>query len=249
MEEKRFGPLKLGKGDEGWVVVGCDTEVSTVRIPVAIDGEGVVAIGPNAFANCKKMREVIFPETEEYIDADVFGFEIGDYAFENCTSLLKISLPDITRCVWRGAFYGCSMLKRVGMPDCFVGAYVFYGCEKLVEVPKQRYISEGVFSHCKALADFPVKEGCRSIDEDAFYHCYGLVDVTIPSSVSTIEPMAFRSCYNLRRVTFESPEGWYVRSRYRGGEYELDLSDPEKNAKMLSGMDFDDGVSSWYKKQ
>lgn len=237
----------LRKGEEGWVVVGCDPEVSSVNIPVTVCGEPIVAIGGGAFANCNNLREVIFPETEEYVEADVLGFEIGEYAFENCISLLKISLPDILSCVWRGAFYGCSMLKKVEMPDCFVGSYAFYGCERLVEVPKLRSISEGVFSHCKALEIFPVEAGCRSIDEDAFYHCYGLVDIEIPASVARIEPMAFRSCYNLRSVTFEAPEGWHTSSRYRGGEFALDLSDPKKNAEMLSKMDFDDGVRSWYK--
>ena len=249
MKEKRFGPLKLNKIDEGWVVVSCNPEASTAHVPAKIGDEPVVAIGDHAFSGCGILREVTFDSTEAFVEADAFGFQIREYAFENCISLLRISLPWIVTSVHRGAFYGCSMLGKVEMPDCYVGPYAFCGCERLVKIPELTYISEGVFSHCEALSTFPVKNGCHTIDEDAFYHCYGLVDITIPASVVRIEPLAFRSCYNLRRVTFECPDGWRAKNRYMSGEARLDLSDPIKNAERLSKMDFDDGVSGWFRQE
>ena len=60
--------------------------------------------------------------------------------------------------------------------------------------------------------------------------------------------LAFRSCYGLKRVTFENPEGWYWTCVYNDTDYDLDLSNPEKNAEMLSTMDFDDGCGGWFRK-
>ena len=41
------------------------------------------------------------------------------------------------------------------------------------------------------------------------------------------------------------PDGWLVSNIYTSKLAELDLSDPKKNAEMLSKMDFDDGCGGW----
>ena len=244
----KHGVLTLACQDSEWRITECETDAVEVLIPAEVDGMPVTAIGECAFADCKRLAKVEFSDIIDYIDAGVILFEIGDYAFKNCISITEIELPEIVGFIGRGAFYECTSLRVADIPDCYVGPYAFYGCEALESVTPIRCISEGVFSHCKSLSVFPVAEGAKEIGEDAFYHCYCLVDITIPASVDVIEPLAFRSCKNLARVSFAAPEGWYCRSRYKRGEFPIDQSNPEKNAKKLSGMDFDDGVSGWYRK-
>ena len=175
-------------------------------------------------------------------------FEIGDSAFAGCTSLTAIELPDCVKSVGHGAFRGCTALKSVEMPTCYIYPYAFFECESLTTVSPVNNAAEGVFSHCKSLATLPITDRVEEIDESAFAHCYALTDIIIPKSVKSIVSLAFRNCHGLKTVTFEDTEGWYCRSRYKDGEFSLDVTDPTKNAKALAGMDFDDGITSWYKK-
>ena len=241
-----FLTFELNDSNTEYYLTSCAKDANTVTIPLEIEGIAVTKIDNRAFEDCTNLISVTFPDDVELQLRDE-SFEIGDYAFHRCTSLETVEVPYGVTSIGTGAFCDCTALKTADLPTnwIYVYSYAFYGCTSLESVTEIKYINEGVFSHCKALTVFPVKDGTEVISEDAFYHCYGLVDITIPASVTTIEPLAFRSCYNLKQVTFANPEGWRTYNRYTGKTYELDLSDPQRNAEMLSKMDFDDGVGAW----
>ena len=243
--------LRLNKSETAYTVTDCEQDAVEVTIPKEVDGVPVTGVGANAFKDCENLRSVIFPENDvdDFIEDKTFK-EIGDYAFSGCKSLRFVELPDWTWEIGRGAFCDCTALESAKFSDSvYVYSYAFYYCENLKEVTAVRHVNEGVFSHCKSLENFPVTSETTEIAEDAFEHCYALKEIVIPASVKRIEALAFRSCRGLKRVIFENPDGWYVNFRYMGQkERALDLSDPEKNAEMLSRQDFDDGVIAWYRK-
>jgi hypothetical protein len=253
MGKVKIGALTFTRNDaeDGYIVSGCDKDIEEMVIPKKVEGLPVRGIGENAFEDCEKLRLVILPENDvdSFINGETFQ-EIGEYAFSGCLALENIVIPEGVWTVARGAFYGCRALKTVEMPeDVYVGSYAFCHCENLKEITKIRHASEGAFSHCKSLEVFPVSSGVQEISEDAFEHCYALKEIVIPASVKSIEALAFRSCYGLQRVVFENPNGWFVEFRYMGQEERaLDVSDPLKNAEMLSRQDFDDGVIAGYRK-
>ena len=248
MEEFKLGPLTFTpiKDDTELSITKCDAYAVSVVIPLDVDGTPVSEIGESAFENCKRLREITFPNDLDLQMSDS-GLNIEDYAFSGCTSLTSITIPYGVRKLGRGAFSGCSALRHAELPEFIisVGDYAFSHCEALKTITPLSEINEGVFSHCKSLSVFPVSNTVSVISEDAFYHCYGLTKITIPESVRVIEPLAFRSCYSLKSVTFECPDGWVVSNIYTSKLAELDLSDPKKNAEMLSKMDFDDGCGGW----
>ncbi len=246
VKELGFLTFELKHSDTEYHLTSCDTDADSVTIPLEIDGIPVTKIGDRAFQDCTKLTSVTFPDDVELQLRDE-SLEIGDYAFRGCTSLKRIEVPYGVASIGWGAFCDCTSLEAADLPTnwIYVHPYAFYGCTSLETVTSIKTVNEGVFSHCKALSNFPVEDGTTVISEDAFYHCYGLVDITIPASVTTIEPLAFRSCYNLKRVTFADPEGWHTSNRYTKQSYKLDLSDPSRNAEMLSRMDFDDGTCAW----
>ena len=236
--------------DKTYLIVSeCEKDAVDVVIPDEIDGVPVGAIEANAFSDCKTLISVVVPDNPDTLReiADIYGFEIGDHAFDGCGALISVTLPYSVSSIGHGAFRYCTSLEEIWIPDCYIGPYAFCHCESLKKVNEIDIISDGMFSHCKSLETFPVMAGTKDIGEDAFEHCYALTEAVIPASVKRIEPMAFRNCHNLKSVIFESPEDWYSRSRYTGESRPIDLLDPEKNAHALKWMDFDDGCGGWYK--
>ena len=58
---------------------------------------------------------------------------IAGSAFEGCTSLTSIVIPDGVTAIGRYAFYGCSSLASIVIPDgvTAIGDYAFFGCSRL----------------------------------------------------------------------------------------------------------------------
>ena len=61
---------------------------------------------------------------------------IGDYAFEYCSSLTSITIPDSVTIIGSDAFRGCSSLTSITIPDSvtIIGSYAFYGCSSLTSI-------------------------------------------------------------------------------------------------------------------
>ena len=248
MSEKKIGKLTYREinGGTAYIVTECEKDAVEVEIPAKVDGLPVTAVWYHAFENCTLLEKVTFPEPteEDWVQGNTFD-EIGDYAFSGCSSLKEVEIPYCVHTIGRGAFYDCVSLRKATFGDIFVGSYAFSGCKKLEEVSPVDYVNEGVFRFCESLKELPVTKDLKEIGEDAFEHCYGLTEITIPATTRCIEGLAFRSCRGLKRVVFEEPNGWVWHCRYTDKDYPLDLSDPERNAKSLGEVDFDDGVSSW----
>ena len=62
--------------------------------------------------------------------------EIGSYAFENCTSLTSITIPNSVTIIGEEAFWGCTSLTSITIPNSVtsIGEWAFEYCYKLVEV-------------------------------------------------------------------------------------------------------------------
>ena len=247
--------VKLGKltficnDDDTYLVSACDKDATEVEIPTRVNNIAVTGICAHAFEDCTMLEKIVFPEFDEELYYDDKEFKtIGAYAFSGCSSLKSVEIPDTVFIIERGIFYSCTALESIILPrNCYISPYAFAHCSSLKELSPIPWASEGMLSHCKALGEITLLPSLKEIDEDAFEHT-GLVEITIPKNVKHIGQLAFRSCYNLKSVTFEDPEKWYWKCRYDDEIRPLDLSSPEKNAQMLSRMDFDDGVSYWFKK-
>ncbi|MFR6424692.1 MAG: leucine-rich repeat domain-containing protein [Oscillospiraceae bacterium] len=61
---------------------------------------------------------------------------IGGSAFDNCTSLTSVTIPDSVTSIGWYAFDGCTSLTSVTIPDSVtsIGRYAFDGCTSLTSV-------------------------------------------------------------------------------------------------------------------
>lgn len=70
----------------------------------------VLSIGYNTCKDCTALTSVTFAENSELT-------QIAISAFEGCTALKEIALPNTVTKIQARAFYGCSALTEVDLPD------------------------------------------------------------------------------------------------------------------------------------
>lgn len=190
--------------------------LQTILLP-----KSVTSIDDRAFSSCHSLNKVVIYENSVKT--------IGMAAFEYCSSLADIVLPEGVTTIARSAFWGCSSLSRIDLPEgvTTIGHSAFYGCEKLssVKLPNSLTTIEGfafyfckglvsvvipnsvksieyeAFNGCSALKSIVLPEGMTLIKKWTFADCSSLVDVTLPSTMTTLEYGAFENCTSLRSVT------------------------------------------------
>ena len=115
---------------------------------------------------------------------------IGDYAFDYCTGLTEVTIPNSVTSIGYSAFDGCRGLTSVtiGNSVTSIGSAAFHSCYGLTEVT--------------------IPNSVTSIGVNAFEGCSGLTEVTIPNSVTEIGHGAFRGCSGLIGVYITSIEAW-----------------------------------------
>ena len=135
---------------------------------------------------------------------------IGDCAFQSCISLTEVNIPKSVETIGDEAFETCDSLTEVTIPEgvTSIGVYAFQFCNSLPEVTIPEgvtSIGDGAFHGCRSLTEVTISEGVTSIGETTFAGCRSLTEVTIPKSVTSIGDCAFQSCSSLTKATI--PEG------------------------------------------
>ncbi len=150
--------------------------------------------------------------TSVIIPAEIDGLpvtSIGAWAFDNCTSLTSVEIPDSVTSIGAYAFYGCTSLISIEIPNSVINIETnpFSGCSSLesitVESGNEYYHS---IDNCIIkTATNTLIVGCKnsiipnsvtSIGNDAFYGCTSLTSIEIPNSVTSIGDWVF-TCTSL----------------------------------------------------
>ena len=159
--------------------------------------------GTVRITDCETGAEaVVIPDT---IDGKSVT-SIGWRAFEDCTSLTSITIPNGVTSIDGYAFSGCTSLTSITIPDSVtsIGDYAFYDCTSLksITIPDGvTSIGVSAFEDCTSLKSITIPDGVTSIGVSAFEDCTSLTSITIPNGVTSIGRMAFYGCTNLARVT------------------------------------------------
>ena len=110
---------------------------------------------------------------------------IGNSAFNNCSSLASVLIPESVTSISGYAFYNCYSLASVTIPD------------------GETSIGSNAFNSCYSLASVTIPENVTSIGVGAFRSCSSLASVLIPESVTSIGSNAFYYCSSLAHLMFE----------------------------------------------
>lgn len=131
--------------------------------------------------------KVSIPSTVSHGSTTYTVTGIGDYAFYNCSSLKKVSIPQSVRSIGSHAFTYCTILSTINIPNTVSS------------------IAESAFASCHSITSFDIPDGITQIYEETFYDCQSLASITIPESVRGIGPRAFGKCTAFTSVII--PEG------------------------------------------
>ncbi len=121
---------------------------------------------------------------------------IGDSAFEGCSTLTGVRIPDGVTGIGEYAFFECVNLISATLPDSIksLGDCIFYQCDLLASVNIPAGITEipdCAFQECYALKSITIPSNITRIGENAFALCSGLESIIIPASVTSIGDFAF----------------------------------------------------------
>ena len=146
--------------------------------------------------------EVVIPKT-------IGGYEvkkISDGAFQNCTGITSIVIPDSVISIGGSTFSGCTSLAEIVIPDSVtsIGGYAFSYCTSLTEIvipDSVTTIGESAFSGCASLAEIVVPDSVTEIGEYAFSGCTSLSKVKLPKNLTGINWGVFSDCTSLAEIT------------------------------------------------
>ena len=168
---------------------------------------------------------------------------IGSWAFDGCTSLRSIEIPDSVTSIGWSAFKDCTSLKDVYITDIEAWLNISFGdynsypnhygnihildkkgneITKVIIPDSIRKIGDYAFYNCTSLTSIVIPDSVTSIGSYAFYNCTSLTSITIPDSVTSIGYGAFYNCTSLKDVYYTgTQEQWQKISI---GDYNEDLT-------------------------
>lgn len=150
------------------------SNITSVRIPST-----VVHIRDYAFANCEELKYVTISEHGQEL-------VINGNAFQYCTSLGNIQLPNRVTGIGARAFIGCTSLISIILPGSL----------------KFGNFSYGIFQS-SGLQRIYFEEGFELIPNTMCRLCENLTYVSIPTSVTKIYLSAFQECKSLKELTYD----------------------------------------------
>ena len=159
---------------------------------------------------------IIIPETITYNNTTYSVTSIGDRAFDQCSGLTSVTIPNSVTTIGEEVFGNCSRLNSV-IVDKNNGTYdsrdncnaiiktstnkLIVGCKNTTIPNSVTSIGDRAFYGCSELTSVTIPNSVTSIGESAFYGCSGLTSAIIGNSVKSIGESAFDSCSGLTSVT------------------------------------------------
>ena len=111
---------------------------------------------------------------------------IGADAFNQCSDLKSISIPNSVTMIGDNAFGTCIQLETLNIPEGVLS------------------IGSAAFCNCN-LTSITIPNSVSSIGSSAFNNCDSIISLTIPESVSSVGMYAFADCDGLKRIYFLNP--------------------------------------------
>lgn len=131
----------------------------------------IVTKGTNATQSYS--GDMVLPSSVTYNGRVYTVSAISEHAFDGCTELTSIVIPNTVTSIGKYAFRGCSKLASFNFPE------------------QMTSISNHCFAECDSLKSLVIPEGITEIEACAFIKCANLASITFPQSLIKIGSIAF----------------------------------------------------------
>ena len=231
---------------DGLIIIGFSAFNGCASLKsIALPGSAV-SIGSYAFSSCTSLTEIkVSTENSNYVSINgvlynrdktiikcypagkeekayeiIDGVTSIDYgAFNNCTSLTSINIPNSVADIRDNPFGNCASLTEIKVasenPNYVSVNGVLYNKDKTTIIcypagkEEKNYtiidgatsIANSAFCGCEDLTSVSIPDSVTSIGNGAFSGCINLTYITIPDSVTSIGYWVFMSCTNLKSIT------------------------------------------------
>lgn len=199
-------------------------------IKSVVINEGVTYVGQYSFFKCTNLVSVQLPSTITEIGG--LGDMTTSYgAFQECTSLKTINLPEGLKTIGPCAFKKCSALRSVVLPDSLtsLGYGAFCNCTNLNSVTYGSGLkSTGINAFYQAgVKTIDFGPSITSIDTYCFYGCT-MTQLEIPEQIDSIGIRAFGDTYYFHSVTIYNAnldfKGIIGEDPFNAGERQVNLT-------------------------
>lgn len=189
-----------------------DFSVGGIYYNITSNTDKTVAVsykGNNSYSVSESYSgDVVIPKSVVYNNTTYTVTSIGPNAFEDCSQLTSVTIPDGVTSIGNEAFYACPNLISITIPNSVtcIGNSAFEYCEGLTSITlSDNLISIGsyAFYYCHGLASIKIPDSVQSIGYAAFGECEGLMSFTIPKNVENIEGTILAGCSNLESIVVE----------------------------------------------
>lgn len=198
---------------------------------------------------------IVIPPSVTFNSVTYDVTSIGFMAFDNCSDMTSVTIPEGVTSIEMYAFGYCTGLTSVTIPDgvTSIGVYAFGSCTGLTSVTMPSsvtYLGSAAFHYCINLTsvtipkcalplgthfstivtDVAMAAGVDSIYDNAFSSYAQLTSVTIPNSVTYIGEQAFGTCTGLTSITIPENVAFIADNAFRSCYNLVSISVAANNA-------------------
>lgn len=123
----------------------------------------------------KYSGDVVIPDSVDYDGHKWAVTAINGYAFNECTGLTSVKLPNNMTEIGNGAFLGCTQLAGITLPT------------QLTKMGDYAFNESGLMA-------IVIPDSCKSISSSAFADCVSPKNVTLGKNIAYIADGAFTGC-------------------------------------------------------
>ena len=191
-------------------IVDSEKEVNGINLIYNLNSDTKTAVVIKNFSK-KYSGDIVIPSSVTIEGINYKVTSIGERAFENCTALTSVTIPDGVTSIGNMAFYYCTGLTSITIGKNVETIYhETFGCcynLKKVDINSSAIVSKDYklnslnYYFGDQVEEYIIGESIKSIGNYAFSSCEKLKSVSIPNSVTSIGDYVFRRCSALTSIT------------------------------------------------